>query len=172
MSFYDIEIDMLGELDLLGADDIGCMLGCWLGGSTEDAIAAGNRDENALTDLEFFSRHPERNGKKIAVGEKDAAREWLQIRNDVVRPALRAAPPPVVLPRAPAGEGGGAPAPTALTFASPGSGRGASAQTTPVPPGVAAMEDSTRTYVAGGLGLLAIFGLVLALMKSANKAAA
>ena len=87
MSFYDIEIDMLGELDLLGADDIGCMLGCWLGGAAEDAIAAGNRDENALTDLEFFSRHPERNGKKIAVGEKDAAKEWLQIRDAVVRPA-------------------------------------------------------------------------------------
>ena len=55
------------------------------------AIAGGQRDPNALTNLVFFARHPERNGRPLAQGEPDFARlsrEWLDIRNNLVRPAL------------------------------------------------------------------------------------
>ncbi|SDL47525.1 phage tail tip lysozyme [Pseudomonas indica] len=55
------------------------------------AIAGGQRDPNALTNMVFFARHPERNGRPLAQGEADFARlsrEWLDIRNNLVRPAL------------------------------------------------------------------------------------
>lgn len=85
------------ELDMLDAEMVG--------GVVEDAIAAGNRNENALTNLEFFARHPERNGAKIQSSEKTLAREWAQIRDDVVRPALTAraslVPLPAHLPEGP-----------------------------------------------------------------------
>lgn len=67
-------------------------------------IAAGTRDENALTDQVFHRRHPELGGQRIAAGS-DGAQEWVRIRNTIVRPAL-AAPPkeaPVAAPAPPAG---------------------------------------------------------------------
>ncbi len=79
------------DLDLLGAD--------YVGGPAADAIAAGNRDENALTDMEFAARHPERKGAKIKPGEAALAKEWTSLRDSIVRPALRA---PAKLPTAPA----------------------------------------------------------------------
>jgi hypothetical protein len=58
-------------------------------------IAAGTRDENTLTDAVFFARHPERGGRPLARGEKTLAAEWLQIRNQIVRPLLaKQAPSP------------------------------------------------------------------------------
>lgn len=70
-----------------------------------EQVAAGSRDENALTDRLFHRRHPELGGQRIPAGS-DGAKEWVQIRNTVVRPAL-AAPPqdaPVAAP-APAAHG-------------------------------------------------------------------
>ena len=55
------------------------------------AIGFGYRDENQLTDLVFFARHPERFGRSIRRDEPDYAtlsREWLDVRDRLVRPAL------------------------------------------------------------------------------------
>src|SRR5262249_25930527 len=63
------------------------------------AVASGHRDENRLTNLVFFKRHPGRQGRPLSKGEpgfSDLNREWLDIRDRLVRPALRqpASPPP------------------------------------------------------------------------------
>lgn len=55
------------------------------------AITFGFRDENELTNLLFFVRHPERWGRKLQKGEpnfKALSQEWLDIRNRLVRPFL------------------------------------------------------------------------------------
>lgn len=55
------------------------------------AISAGQRDQNALTNLVFFARHPEHAGRPLTQGEPNFARlsrEWLDIRDTLVRPAL------------------------------------------------------------------------------------
>ncbi|TLP52408.1 D-alanyl-D-alanine carboxypeptidase family protein [Microbispora triticiradicis] len=53
------------------------------------AVARGERDENALTNLVFAARHPELGGRGIRPEERQLAREWLQIRDAIVRPVLR-----------------------------------------------------------------------------------
>ena len=71
------------------------------------AIRSGIRSENELSDIVFFSRHPERKGRYITSGEPSysaLSREWLDIRDRIVRPALAAPsgpPTPVVTPLAP-----------------------------------------------------------------------
>ncbi len=57
------------------------------------AIQRGVRDENRLTDLVFNARHPERRGQRLQPHEQQLMREWLDIRNRLVRPALRALSP-------------------------------------------------------------------------------
>lgn len=58
------------------------------------AITSGQRDENKLTNLIFFSRHPELpKGYKIKKRERRLAKEWIHLRNKVVRPMLRQTPP-------------------------------------------------------------------------------
>ncbi len=55
------------------------------------AIARGTRDEDKLTDLVFFERHPERRGHRLREGEPDfdtLSEEWRQIRDQLVRPPL------------------------------------------------------------------------------------
>jgi Penicillin-insensitive murein endopeptidase len=55
------------------------------------ALAAGVRDENNLTSMIFFARHPKRRGRKIEKSEPDfeqLSREWLDIRQRIVRPFL------------------------------------------------------------------------------------
>lgn len=55
------------------------------------AIVFGYRDENQLTNLVFFVRHPERFGRELVKGEpgyKELSREWLNIRSQLVRPVL------------------------------------------------------------------------------------
>lgn len=52
------------------------------------AIANGTRDENRLTDLVFFGRHPERGGRPLQPAERELVREWLSIRDTLVRPLL------------------------------------------------------------------------------------
>ncbi len=52
-------------------------------------ILAGERDVNILTNLIFYARHPKLPaGYKIQRHEKELAREWLDIRDRVVRPVL------------------------------------------------------------------------------------
>jgi hypothetical protein len=70
------------------------------------AIRGGETNENALADLVFFRRHPERNGRLISRSESNFAQlssEWLTIRDTLVRPALSGTP------TAPAGGSSGAP---------------------------------------------------------------
>jgi hypothetical protein len=50
-------------------------------------IATGETRENILTDRLFFSRHPTQVGSRLAPGS-DLATEWIEIRQEVVRPAL------------------------------------------------------------------------------------
>jgi hypothetical protein len=57
------------------------------------AIQAGKRDVNDLTDVVFYSRHPEMTGRRIGRDRRDLAREWLAIRDRIVRPAIAAATP-------------------------------------------------------------------------------
>ncbi len=60
--------------------------------AVQAAIAAGNRNENRLSDLIFFRRHPERNGRLIQRSEPNfraLSQEWLRIRDQLVRPELR-----------------------------------------------------------------------------------
>jgi hypothetical protein len=56
------------------------------------AIAGGQRDENALTNLVFRTRHPELGGRPIRSDERTLAAEWVTIRDMLIRPALRAQP--------------------------------------------------------------------------------
>jgi hypothetical protein len=55
------------------------------------AFVAGVRDENKLTNMVFFARHPERRGRKLDKNAPDfepLSREWLVIRNTIIRPFL------------------------------------------------------------------------------------
>lgn len=55
------------------------------------AIVFGQRDEKKLTNMVFFARHPKRQGRKLQRGEpgfQRLSREWLRIRDQLVRPAL------------------------------------------------------------------------------------
>lgn len=56
--------------------------------AVSDAIRGGLRDQNTLTNLVFFARHPEMGGRKIRRQERVLAQEWLNIRSSVVRPLL------------------------------------------------------------------------------------
>lgn len=51
-------------------------------------IAMGKRDQSALTDFVFFFRHPELKGTRLGKGQEALMAEWLQIRDQLVRPAL------------------------------------------------------------------------------------
>ena len=77
------------------------------------ALRQGVTDPSRLTDLVFQGRHPERRGRPLGRDEDTLAREWVDIRDQVVRPLLSAA---------------AGPAPTAGAFRpvaveSPGGGR-------------------------------------------------
>jgi hypothetical protein len=61
--------------------------------STAVRLAAlwGQRDANLLTNLVFFHRHPERGRRALMRGEPgyaDLSREWMAIRDTIVRPQL------------------------------------------------------------------------------------
>lgn len=57
------------------------------------SILSGQRDERKLTNMIFSVRHPELpQGYKISASEKALAREWIDIRNNSVRPVLRKFP--------------------------------------------------------------------------------
>ena len=53
------------------------------------AISLGDKNENSLSDLVFFTCHPERCGAFIQAGEPDSIKtEWVGIRDKLVRPLL------------------------------------------------------------------------------------
>jgi hypothetical protein len=71
-------------------------------------ITKGVRDENKLTDAVFYDRHPEWRGKSLASGSNALKQEWTRIRDEVVRPVLKAPAAKPMPPRAPgclAGQG-------------------------------------------------------------------
>lgn len=71
--------------------------------AVRQAIAAGIRDLNELTNRAFFARHPERGGRALSPSEPGFAAlgaEWTTLRDTVVRPMLSAAAP--AAPAAPA----------------------------------------------------------------------
>lgn len=107
---YDIEQSLLGEVQsefgmqraYSGESEFNfsqmpqsvvTMLGRGLEGpALKLAITFGYRSENQLTDLVFYSRHPERFGAALSKSEPGYSRlvsEWVTIRDSVVRPALR-----------------------------------------------------------------------------------
>jgi hypothetical protein len=55
------------------------------------AIQAGRRDANDLTNLVFYARYPAMTGRRIRPQHRRLAREWLGIRDRIVRPAIAAA---------------------------------------------------------------------------------
>lgn len=62
------------------------------------AILRGVKDENDLANAVFFHRHPELGGRKLErnqPGFDRLSKEWIQIRDTIVRPALRPSYPPV-----------------------------------------------------------------------------
>jgi hypothetical protein len=65
------------------------------------AITGGQKDENKLTNMVFFNRHPELGGKPLVKSMPNfnsLSNEWLTIRDTQVRPALS---PPVPTPSTP-----------------------------------------------------------------------
>ena len=74
-------------------------------------LANGVRDENRLTDAVFYARHPEWKGKSLKSGSNALKQEWLQIREEVVRPLIKAPaqaptkPVPTVTPPCLVGQG-------------------------------------------------------------------
>lgn len=62
-------------------------------------LAQGVLDENRLTDAVFFDRHPERSGRLLEPNELALRREWVEIRDRILRPILR--PRPVSQPSVP-----------------------------------------------------------------------
>ncbi len=60
------------------------------GAQVASTILSGERDENKLTNLIFLARHPARDpNERIKPHEKQLAREWLEIRDRIVRPILK-----------------------------------------------------------------------------------
>ncbi|MBW3664435.1 MAG: D-alanyl-D-alanine carboxypeptidase family protein [Actinobacteria bacterium] len=95
-------------------------------------------DTNNLTNLLFFARHPELNGRRIRKDEPHLAKEWLSIRDGIAKPFLRdvARTDPAAkggtggtAPAAPAGPTPAGPAPAGPTPAGP------TPSTAPTPPG-------------------------------------
>ena len=52
------------------------------------AMGTGVTDVNQLTDTLFYLLHPELRGRRIGPSQRDLAREWTEIRDRRVRPAL------------------------------------------------------------------------------------
>lgn len=68
------------------ADDL--RRGLWAQ-AIRSAIDRGVQDENRLTDMVFNARHPERQNRRLQPDEQSLVKEWLYIRENLVRPALR-----------------------------------------------------------------------------------
>jgi GH25 family lysozyme M1 (1,4-beta-N-acetylmuramidase) len=57
-------------------------------------MSTGVTHVDQLTDTLFYLLHPEMRGKRIEPGQRDLAREWIQIRDRYVRPVLQGSGPP------------------------------------------------------------------------------
>ena len=73
-----------------------------------EQIGRGIKDENKLTDAVFYQRQPAWKGKALKNAGVALRREWVQIRDGLVRPLLKSAPsptkpsaPPTPVPPAP-----------------------------------------------------------------------
>jgi hypothetical protein len=64
------------------------------------AVILGERDRNKITNMLFWARHPELDGKKIPAGNKKLADEWKAIYNKLVLPPLGPVSPSTVTPTA------------------------------------------------------------------------
>lgn len=109
------------------------------------ALRQGERNENKLTNIIFFARHPERDGQAIRRNEANfqaLSREWISIRDNLVRPALRGG---TVTPSGGGATGGSpaSPGPSPLPSAPPPAP--ASAASGPYP--------QVSVHLNGGLGL-------------------
>ena len=66
------------------------------------AVGTGLRDVNQLTNMVFWFKHPQMIGQRIGADQRDLARQWLQIRDEIIKPALQgglsAAPTPTQAP--------------------------------------------------------------------------
>lgn len=71
------EIDRLLDKSLIGL-------------STLLAIIAGERNVPKLTDMVYYFKHPERNGQRIEPGDKEAEREWTDIKQSIIDPLIKA----------------------------------------------------------------------------------
>jgi hypothetical protein len=98
----EMEYELMPEFETIGGGGFGGILkGAVDIIVIQQAIKAGNRDENYISDQVFYKRHPERNGKRIDRNEANfnsLRDEWLNIRDSLVRPQL--------LQRLPVGTGG------------------------------------------------------------------
>ena len=75
-------------------------------------VEAGYRDENQLTNLVFWTRHPEMVGRSIDPALRELVRDWLDARDTVVRPALARRHPATPPPGSPRRPDGPTPAPS------------------------------------------------------------
>jgi Putative peptidoglycan binding domain len=87
-------VDLEGEFDLsrYPTDVVAIVRGGREVDPLKLAIGKGVRNGNELSDLIFFGRHPERSGRGISSGEPnftELSREWLDIHDRIVRPALK-----------------------------------------------------------------------------------
>lgn len=53
-----------------------------------EAVRGGLSDSDRITDMLFYARHSELNGRKLRPSESSLVQEWLQIRSVLVRPAI------------------------------------------------------------------------------------
>ncbi len=60
--------------------------------AVKSRVAAGQRDPDALADMVFFRRHPERSGRPLRADEYKLVYEWRSILRDVVLPMLAREP--------------------------------------------------------------------------------
>jgi hypothetical protein len=67
----------------------------------QDALRQGIADANHITNTVFYARHPERRGQPIRRDEPLLAREWMDIREHIVRPTLGPSAQPSQHPVAP-----------------------------------------------------------------------
>jgi D-alanyl-D-alanine dipeptidase len=126
------------------------------------ALRQGVTDASRLTDLVFQGRHPERSGRPIGHDEQTLAREWVDIRDHVVRPLLAAASVAAPGPMAPPAPASGAFRPVPVE--SPGGGRVRDKRDP------AASDVTTVRGVNGPLPLHRLAGQAWAAMVSAARA--
>jgi hypothetical protein len=62
-------------------------------GPEQEVAPNASQDANSLTDKVFYARHPERRGQPLRPQETDLVKEWLDIRDHQILPALNVGQP-------------------------------------------------------------------------------